>query len=99
MFPLSTGFLEENQDFSPTRKAIIFAGNTETQTVDIDIVDDDVNEMEQIFVIYLEVVDAVSPSKVDLQSGRFATLARIMDDDCKEMLVIMFVCIKIDCVY
>ena len=67
------------------RKAITFARNLEIQTIDIyiDIVDDDVHELEEIFVICLEVVDAINPGKVDLQTGRFATLARILDDDGK----------------
>lgn len=76
---------EHNEDFSTIRKAITFPGNSEIQTVDIDIdiVDDDVTEMEESFVIYLQVLDTVSPGKVDLQNGRFATLARILDDDGK----------------
>ncbi len=43
--------------------------------------DDKIHEVEQIFVILLELVDAVN--WVDLQSGRFATLGRILDDDGK----------------
>ena len=38
--------------------------------------------MEQLFVIFLRVVDAVNPDRVDL-TGRFATLGRIIDDDRK----------------
>ena len=45
--------------------------------------DDDINEVEQVFVIFLQVVDAVDPDRVDLQSGRNATLGIILDDDCK----------------
>ncbi len=41
--------------------------------------DDDINEVEQLFVIFLEVVN---PDRVDL-TGRFATLGRIIDDDRK----------------
>ena len=44
--------------------------------------DDDINEVEQLFVIFLQVVDAVDPARVDL-TGRFATLGRIIDDDRK----------------
>ena len=83
MIPLQTGFSEQSEDFSIIHKVITFAGNIELQTIDINIVDDDVTEMEEIFVIYLEVVDAINPGKVDLQTGRFATLARILDDDGK----------------
>ena len=59
------------------------AGNPAVQRIDIGIVDDDINEVEQIFVIFLQVVDAVDPARVDLQSGRFAALERILDDDRK----------------
>ena len=38
--------------------------------------------MEQLFVVFLRVVDAVNPDRVDL-TGRFATLGRIIDDDRK----------------
>ena len=39
--------------------------------------------MEQVFALILEVVDAIDPDRVDLQSGRSASLARIFDDDRK----------------
>ena len=39
--------------------------------------------MEQLFALILEVVDAIDPNRVDLQSGRYASLARIFDDDRK----------------
>ena len=40
--------------------------------------------MDQNFVLFLEVVDTIDPGRVDLQSGRFASLARIFDNDRKE---------------
>ena len=52
--------------------------------------DDDINEVEQIFVIFLQVVDAVNPDRVDLESGRFATLGRIFDDDRKYESGVLF---------
>ena len=39
--------------------------------------------MEQLFALILEVVDAIDPGRVDLHSGRFASLAIIFDDDRK----------------
>ena len=49
--------------------------------------DDTINEAEQGFAVFLEVVDALDPVRVDLQSGRFASIARIFDDDRKEQIL------------
>ena len=49
---------------------------------DIEVVNDNINEVEQLFVVFLRVVDAVNPARIDL-TGRFATLGRIIDDDRK----------------
>ena len=46
------------------------------------VFDDDVNEVEEVFVVLLELVRAENPDKVDL-SQRKASLCRIMDDDCE----------------
>ncbi len=71
------------QDFNNTEITITFpAGRADIRIIDIGIVDDDINEVEQLFVIFLQVVDALDPARVDL-SGRFATLGRIIDDDRK----------------
>ena len=43
--------------------------------------------MDQNFALFLEVVDTIDPGRVDLQSGRFASLARIFDNDRKEKIV------------
>ena len=43
--------------------------------------------MEQVFALFLEVVDAIDPDRVDIQRGRNASLAIIFDDDRKEMLL------------
>ena len=59
------------------------AGKSAVQRINIGIVDDDINEVEQVFVIFLQVVHAVDPARVDVQSGHFATLGRIFDDDRK----------------
>ena len=83
-YPFSTGFPFEDRDFNSTQVLITFpAGNAGIQTIDIGIVDDDINEVEQVFVIFLQVVDAVDTARVDLQFGRFATQGRILDDDRK----------------
>ena len=76
-------------DFSTEPVQITFpAGGTSFRPGIIQIIDDDINEVEQVFALFLEVVDAIDPGRVDLQSGRFASLARIFDDDCKGKNVI-----------
>ena len=81
---LCTGFPFEDRDFDTTEVNITFpAGIAEIQRINIGIVNDSINEVEQLFVIFLQVVDAVDPSRVNLESGRFATLGRILDDDRK----------------
>ncbi len=80
----STGFPIEDRDFNSSPVYITFpAGNAAVRRIDIGIVDDEIHEVEQIFVVFLRVVDAVNQSRVDLRSGRFATLGRIFDDDGK----------------
>ena len=60
------------------------AGGATVIPLDIRITNDDINEVEQIFVLFMEVFSAVNPDRVDLRSGRFATSGRIIDDDRKE---------------
>ena len=80
------GFPVEDRDFDISEVVISFpAGNMQVQGINITIVDDGINEVEQIFVIFLRVVDAVNPDRVNLQfeGGRNATLGIILDDDSK----------------
>ena len=73
-------------DFStvPVEITFIAGGLTTVPLVPgIPIVDDTINEAEQDFAVFLEVVNAIDPVRVDLQSGRFASLGRIFDDDRK----------------
>ena len=51
-------------------------------TVDIPIVDDDIDEADEGFILLLEVVDPAVAPFVDL-STRNVTLGRIDDNDCK----------------
>ena len=79
-------------DFStvPVEITFIAGGDTTIPLVPgIPIVDDAINEAEQDFAVFLEVVSAIDPVRVDLQSGRFASLARIFDDDRKEQILYM----------
>ena len=73
-------------DFSTVPVEITFvAGGATTIPLNpgIAIVDDEINEVEQLFALFLEVVTAIDPARVDLTSERFATLGRIFDDDRK----------------
>ena len=62
---------------------IFVAGGATVTTLDIEITNDDINEVEQSFALFMEVVSATNPDRVDLRSGRFAALGRIIDDDRK----------------
>ena len=73
-------------DFSTTPQEITFVAEGATTirlNPGIAIVDDEINEVEQLFALFLEVVTAIDPARVDLTSERFATLGRIFDDDRK----------------
>ena len=75
-------------DFSTTPLEFTFpAGAARTLRLEpgIGIINDTINEVEQLFALILEVVDAIDPARVDLLGGeRFASLARIFDDDRKQ---------------
>ncbi len=72
-------------DFSAVPVEIIFvAGGATVTTLDIGITNDDINEGEQYFALFMEVVSAANPERVNLRSGRFAALGRIIDDDRKD---------------
>ena len=84
-------YLIGGADFSTTPLELTFpAGDARILTLfpGISILDDDINEAVQIFALILEVADAIAPDRVDLQSERFASLARIFDDDRKGTYVI-----------
>ncbi len=72
-------------DFSTVPVLITFAaGGTTVITLDIRITNDEINEVEQYFALFMDVVSATDPDRVDLRSGRFAALGRIIDDDRKD---------------
>ena len=57
--------------------------------MDIVITDDTINEVEQVFVILLQVASAVDVNRVDLQSGRSTSLGRIFDNDRKWINILL----------
>ena len=75
------------QDFATAPVFITFTpGGATVIPLDITITDDDINDAEQFFVLFLEEISAINIDRVDLQSGRFAALGRIIDDDRKGTL-------------
>ena len=80
-----TGFPLEERDFNITRIPLRFEAESAgvVRFIDIELVDDDVHEVEQVFVLFLQLVDAGGLDESDLQSGNFATLCRIADNDGK----------------
>ena len=51
----------------------------------IPITNDDIDEVDEVFVVVLELVDAVNPDRVDILV-RSASLCRIVDEDSKKLL-------------
>ena len=63
---------------------MVFEADDRSVGCPIPITDDEVNEAEEFFAVLLEVVDAVSPERVDI-SGRNVSLCFIVDNDRKSM--------------
>ncbi len=57
---------------------------TEPVSVTITLTDDEINEGAEVFVVMLELVDAVDASRIDL-SFRNVSLCRIGDNDRKQV--------------
>ena len=78
-----TGFPLEDMDFNITTIPLQFEAESAgtVRFIDIQLVDDDIHEVEQIFVLLLQPGDVGGLDEFDLQSDRFATLCRIADND------------------
>ena len=57
------------------------------------IVNDDIDEVNEVFAVLLELVSAVNPDKVFLDE-RNASLCRIVDDDGECVFVCMCTCMS-----
>ena len=70
-------------DFNTSVITRDFPSNTiDEMPVPIALNDDDINEAdEQIFIIFLEIINSTNPSLV--KAGRNVSQGRIVDDDCK----------------
>ncbi len=75
------------QDFNPTVLTVTFpADEAPSETVfDIDvpimIINDEIDEAEQNFIVYFEVIDAINENLI--LSEREVAVCRIVDDDRK----------------
>ena len=62
----------------------MFPASDQTEAINIDVfinlTDDMINEADEVFVVRLELVDALDPNRVDLDA-RDASLCRIGDND------------------
>ncbi len=76
-----------DRDFSSATHDLTFpltnSSQTEPAFVTITLVDDEINEGAEVFVVMLELVDAVDASRIDL-SVRNVSLCRIGDNDRKQ---------------
>ncbi len=77
------------EDFTSLTQDVTFQASNSASAVNIPISistnDDNINEGNEVFVAFVELVDAVNDSRVDL-SVRNATLCLIGDNDSKSML-------------
>ncbi len=75
------------QDFNPTLLTVTFpADEAPSETifdinVPIMIINDEIDEAEQNFIVYFEVIDAINENLI--LSERKVTVCRIIDDDRK----------------
>ena len=67
-------------DFNASNLTGVFVGYQPSLTLSVPVVNDDIEEVDELFVLVLELVSAVNPDRVDL-SERNISLARINDDD------------------
>ena len=67
-------------DFNASNLTGVFDGNQPSLTLSVPVVNDDIDEVDELFVLLLELVSAENPDRVDLDE-RNISLARINDDD------------------
>ena len=67
-------------DFNASNLTGVFVGSQSSLTLSVPVVNDEIDEVDEIFVLLLELVSAENPDRVDL-SERSISVARINDDD------------------
>ena len=78
-------------DFNASNITEVFVGNDRSLVLSVPVVNDDIDEVDELFVLLLELVSAENPDRVDL-SERNISLARINDDDGECVCVCVCVC-------
>ena len=82
-------------DFNASNLTGVFVGFQPSLTLSVPVVNDDIEEVDELFVLLLELVSAVNPDRVDL-SERNISLLRIYDDDGEcEMCMCVFLLIAL----
>ena len=70
------------EDFNSTTLSATFTDTVSSRELKVPIVDDDVDEAdEQVFIIFLEVINATNINKVNI--NRNTSIGRIKDDESK----------------
>ena len=67
-------------DFNAGNLTGVFVGSQSSLTLSVPVVNDDIDEVDELFAVLLELVSAVNPDRVDL-SERNISLLQITDDD------------------
>ena len=67
-------------DFNTSNLTGVLIGSDRSLAMSMMVVDDDIDEVDELFAVLLELVSAVNPDRVDL-SERNISLLRINDDD------------------
>lgn len=81
---MSISSFSGNDDFDGTMKSITFPADGVDSVfimdVPVAIVDDEINEAQQFFVVLMEVVDAVNPKLLN-NADRNISMCTILDND------------------
>lgn len=75
---------QDRRDFSTDELLVTFEASTQPNEdiiVYVNITDDEINEAEEVFVLEIEILDAVDRSRIDVT--RAVSLGRIADNDGK----------------
>ena len=78
-------FYSAVSDFSGDSHDITFpvGGNDDTRQVTIELVDDSIHEPEEVFLVFLEVLQANDQDAGNVALPESVSVGRIQDDDCK----------------
>ena len=83
---LATSFFVANDFDSSYEQIFTFEANDafrQSKPIAVDVVDDEVNEVNEEFLLYFDIPNPPSSVSVTTQSGRNPVRCRIMNDDGK----------------